>query len=160
MSGLLDKLLEDTIDPLTGESLGCYGTINTDQEAEQDNADECVYDLKPQSANSDIIVSFIDSVESGKLKLLEKKSANEFDVRDRNITQNKLPFINTDFLIEEVANLKIKVLSNGKYAIETVVKKLNKDRYSALAYILWYINKFEDIVYQPVEDDIFDYLIV
>lgn len=161
MSGLLDKLLEENTDSSTGEVYPCFNTINTDQEPEYDNAEEVIYDLKPQSANSEVIVSFMDSVESGKLRLLEKKSHSDFDITDNNLTLSKLPFVNTDFLIEEISNLKLKQLSNGKYTVESVVKRMNKDRYSALAYILWYINKFEDVIRSDNNDStIFDYLIL
>ncbi|MBW3021061.1 hypothetical protein KY334_07230 [Candidatus Woesearchaeota archaeon] len=157
-AGLLDKLLEDTTDPLTGESLGCWGTVNTDQVPEMDEYEEVVYDLKPQSANSEVIISFIDMVESGKLQLLEKRQFNDIDMMDKDAHLQRLPFINTDFLIEEIANLKLKQLPSGKYTVERLIKKYNKDRYSALAYALWYIKVFEDVAYQENEDDIFDYL--
>jgi ribonucleoside-diphosphate reductase alpha chain len=160
-AGLLDKLLEENTDPVTGDILPCFDTINTEQEPEYDNAERVVFDLKPQSANSDIIISFIDSIEGGKLRLLEKKSHSDFDMTDNNLTLTKLPYINTDFLIEEIANLKMKQLSSGKYSVESVVKRLNKDRYSALAYVVWYISKFEDVIQNNNDDStIFDYLIL
>ena len=160
--GLCDKLLEDTIDPDTGKSLGCYDTINTEQEAEEDGAEKIVYDLKPQSANHDVIIAFIDMVESGKLRLLEKKDVRE-DMGSKNAYLKNLPYINTDFLIEEIANLKLKQLSSGKYTVEKVIRKYDKDRYSALAYALWYIKKFEDnieIVDKDSDDELLKYLIL
>lgn len=143
--GLVDELMKDSIDPLTGESLGCWNTINTDSQPENPNAERCLYDLKPQSANSDIIVAFIDMVESGKLRLLEKKQDSNYNLSDKkNYIENILPFIQTDFLIEEVANLQLKHLSGGKLAIEKTIKKTNKDRFSSLSYPIWYIKIFED----------------
>jgi ribonucleoside-diphosphate reductase alpha chain len=47
-------------------------------------------------------------------------------------------------LLEEIANLKLKKLSSGKYTTEQVTKKINRDRFSAVAYGLWYIKEFED----------------
>jgi ribonucleoside-diphosphate reductase alpha chain len=159
--GLLDKLLEDTIDPITGDSLGCWGTFNTEQEPEMEEFETCVYDLKPQSANSDIIVKFIDAVESNQLHVLEKRHFTDYDITDKDVSLQRLPFVNTDFFIEEVANLKLKQLPSGKYTVEKVIKKYNKDRYSATSYAIWYIKMFEDVAYQEEDDDsIFGYLIV
>lgn len=160
MKGLLDKLLEETIDPNTGESLGCYATINTDQESEVNDAEKIVFDLKPQTANSDIIISFIDMVESGKLQMLEKKTNADYDIHDKDAYLQKLPFINTDFLVEEVANLKLKQLPSGKYTVEKVIKRFNKDRFSAVEYGLWYIKTYEDNVYEENDETIFDFLII
>ena len=158
--GLVDKLLEETIDPSTGINLGCYNTINTDQQPESDNAERIVFDLKPQSANHDVIITFMDMVEGKKLRLLEKKIITD-DGTGKNAYIQNLPYINTDFLIEEVANLKLKQLGTGKYTVSKVIGKYDKDRYSSLAYALWYIKNFEDNIYvEENEDAIFDFLIV
>jgi ribonucleoside-diphosphate reductase alpha chain len=57
---------------------------------------------------------------------------------------NILPYVQTDYLIEEVANLKLKQLSSGKYTVEQATKRVDKDRYSSLAYALWYIENYEN----------------
>ena len=135
--------MKESIDPNTGESLGCWNTINTDAQPEIDGAERCIYDLKPQSANSQTIVCFIGMVDGGKLRLLEKRQNTDYDINDKqNYIENILPYINTDFLIEEVANLKLKQ-SGAKLSIEQLIKKINKDRYSSLSYVLWYIDNFE-----------------
>jgi ribonucleoside-diphosphate reductase alpha chain len=153
--GLLDELMKESFEPSSGESLGCWDTVNTDMKPETRDAERCLYDLKPQSANSDIMVTFIDMVENGKLRLLEKKQDSDYDIKDKeNYIENMLPFIQTDFLIEEVANLQLKHLQSGKISVEKVIKKINKDRFSALAYALWYVKTYEDNAYQ---DDIDDY---
>ena len=149
--GLIDELMKESFDPKTKESLGCWNTINTDTQPESSNSEKCLYDLKPQSANSEIIVSFIDMVESGKLRLLEKKQDVDYNLNDKeNYLENKLPFIQTDFLVEEVANLQLKPLPSGKVTIVKVINKYNKDRVSSLMYVLWYIKSFEDNLF---EDD-------
>lgn len=153
--GCADELMKESFDPSTGESLGCWDTINTDMLPETKDAERCLYDLKPQSANSDIMVAFIDMVESGKLRLLEKKQDSDYDINDKeNYIENVLPFIQTNFLIEEVANLQMKHLTSGKITIEKVIKKITKDRFSGLAYALWYIKTFEDNIYQTDIDDL------
>lgn len=156
--GLIDELMKESYDPLTHESLGCWNTTNTDAIPETNDAEKCLYDLKPQSANSDIIVAFIDMVESGKLRLLVKKHDSDFTFEDReNYEERVVPFISTDYLIEETANLQLKPLPSGKLSIDRVVKKYNKDRVSALMYVLWYIKSFEDAFVEDNVDEL-DYL--
>ena len=143
-SGLVDELLKDTTDPISKKSLGCWATINTDNKPEVSNAKKCVFDLKAQGIQSRIITTFIDMVDSQRLRLLAKKHDSEFSSYDKAEFENKiLPFIQTDLLFEEVGNLKLKHLPSGALTVEKVVKKLDKDRYSALAYLLYYINEYE-----------------
>jgi ribonucleoside-diphosphate reductase alpha chain len=152
--GLADFLMKESFDPNTGESFGCWDTINTEAQPEVRDAERCLYDLKPQSANSDIIVAFIDMVESGKLRLLEKKQNTDYDLKDKeNHIENVLPFVQTDFLVEEIANLQLKPLPSGKITVDKVIKRYNKDRFSALAYALWYIKTYEDNTYVQDEDE-------
>lgn len=157
--GLLDELLKETIDPSTGESLGCWNTINTDHQPELDDAEECLYAMLSQGINHEIIVSFIDAIESNKLQLLQKKDNKGYDVNDTDyFKSNILPHIQTDLFIEEVANLKLKQNSNGRYTVEQLTKRVDKDRYSATAYGLWYIKNFEDNMEEQKEFDVSSYL--
>lgn len=147
-SGLVDELLKEQYDPETGESLGCWNTINTDNEPEDKlNADPCLFDLKAQGIQTKIISDFIDAVDSGKLKMLIKRKDSDFTAKEKeDMVNNVLPFIQTDFLFEEIANLKLKILANGNLTVEKSVKKMNKDRWSALAYVIYYIMEFENNV--------------
>lgn len=159
-SGLVDELIKDTIDPVSGESLGCWNTINTDHQPESHNSERIIYALTSQGINHDIIITFIDMVESGKLQLLVKNQSNNYDVNDLDYVKNNIiPYVHTDLLIEEIANLKLKHLPSGKYTIEQVTRRVDKDRYSALAYGLWYIKEFEN--YEVNNDvNIEDYIFV
>jgi hypothetical protein len=144
-SAIKDEALKSTLDPITGEDLGCWDTINTDDEPEENKAPKILYALTAQGINSDIIVSFIDAIESEKFHLLEKKSNEDYDAQDRdNFNTMIMPHIQTDFLLEEVANLKLKMNQNGKYTVDQITKRVNKDRYSATAMGLWYIKEYED----------------
>ena len=71
------------------------------------------------------------------------------------LTTSKLknPIINEfqDLLFEEISNLKLKFLSRDMITVEKVVKKIDKDRYSALVYMLWYVNEFETKLYRNKE---------
>lgn len=142
-AGLVDELLKESFDPITKESLGCWNTINTDNTPELQDAEIIVYDLKAQSVQNKVVTTFIDMVDSGKLRLLCKKQLSEFTDKEMDDFDDKVaPFIQTDSFFEETANLKLKHLPNGGVTIEKVVKKLDKDRVSACIYVLWYINEF------------------
>ena len=148
--GLIDALMQSQDDPTTGETHIAWNTTNTEAYPDDDDYETCLYDLKSQGVNVSIIVNFIDYVDSGKLRILEKKQYSDYDINDKNYYEKKiLPYIQTDFLIEEVINLQF---IDGK-KIKQVVRKVNKDRYSALAYVLWYIKNFED---NSIKDDISD----
>ncbi|MFK3936676.1 hypothetical protein ACI2JA_04060 [Alkalihalobacillus sp. NPDC078783] len=147
-----DECLKETIDPDTGESLGCWDTINTDDEPDEEDAKGILYALTAQGKNHEIILAFIDSIESKKLQLLDKKSNSDYDAEDNeNFEAMILPHLQTDRLLEEIANLKLKTTQNGKYTVEQVSKRIDKDRYSALAMGIWYIKEFEDKLEKEVQ---------
>lgn len=159
-SGLNDYLCQETFDPLTHESLGCWGTMNTETKSEVANPERIIYEIKGQSLGGEDIICFMDMVMSGKLRLLERKPDSEWDLDDKENIPLRMAYINTDFFIEEVSNLRAMPLPGGKFKIEKVVKKYDKDRYSAMAYALWYIKTFEEILFEEDPDEIFKYLIV
>lgn len=142
-AGLIDALLTEAIDPVSGESLGCWDTINDNNEPEIPNSPKILYNLKAQSCQNEIVTTFIDYVESGKLKLLERRLETDFTDSEWDDSENLIrPYIETDAFIEEAANLKMKHLGNGGITIERVARKVDKDRVSALIYMLWYVDKF------------------
>lgn len=142
-AGLIDELLKCSHSPITNEYLGCWDTINTDNQPEVSDAEKCLFDMKAQGFQSKVITNFIDSIESGKLRLLARKLESEFTIKDRdNINLNIMPYVQTDLLFEEIANLKLKPMQNGALSVEKVVKKVDKDRFSALAYLIFYIIEY------------------
>ena len=136
--------MKESFDPVTKESLGCWDTINDTNEPEvPDIAEKILYNLKAQSYQSKIVTNFIDVVDSGKFRMLEQRQQSEFTEKEYDDFDNCVaPFLQTDVLFEEIANLKLKHLNNGGVTIEKVVNKLDKDRVSATIYVLWYINEF------------------
>jgi ribonucleoside-diphosphate reductase alpha chain len=147
--GVLEELLKDNTDPETNEELGCFATINTDDKAKSPYAPEIVYALKSQGINGDIIRVFIDYVESGKLKLMKPfDEIKEGLPKETNTIEIEQLCANTQFLIDEVSNLKLKKTSTA-ITVEQVVRRIDKDRYSSLAYCLYYISLFLD----KAEDD-------
>lgn len=156
-AGLIDELLKESFSPITKESLGCWDTINDDNMPEIQGSPKIVYNLKAQSVQSKVITTFIDMVDSGKLRLLEKRQYHDIlESNNDEFYYKTAPFIQTDSLFEEIANLKLKHLSNGNITLEKVVKKMDKDRVSATIYVLWYINEFCRDIYNNSDYD-FDF---
>lgn len=146
-AGLIDELLKESYDSVTGEYLGCWNTINTDNQPEILDAEKCLFDMKAQHFQSKVVTDFIDVVESGKLKLLEKRQDTDFTMKDKqNIDLRISPYIQTDLLFEEIANLKLKHMTNGALSVDKVVKKVDKDRFSALSYLIFYITEYCNII--------------
>lgn len=142
--GLIDRLLEEVTDDETNTELGCFDTINTDQKPSVTNSPKLVYDLTAQGINGDIIRTFIDYVETEKLKLLKVTDAlkgKAVQTTDGNDLEDERARIHTQYLIDEVSNLKLKNTKTS-ITVEQVQKKIDKDRYSALAYALYYIFLF------------------
>ena len=155
--GLVEKLLEDVTDFDSNEEYGAWATINTDDKSKSKNAPEILYVLKSQGINTDIIRTFINYVESNKLKLIKPFD----DIKNnmpKNLSQDELidietACIQTQLLIDEVANLKLKKTQTG-LTVESVLRKVDKDRYSATAYPLYYIAMFME---KEQEEDDFDW---
>ena len=141
--GLIDRLLEDVTDPETNNELGCFDTINTNQKPDTENSLKIVYDLISSGINGDIIRVFIDYVETEKLKLLKindniKKSSV---YGDDSLIDEERARLHTQHLIDEISNLKLKTTQKS-ITVEQTMKKIDKDKYSALAYGLYYIFLF------------------
>ncbi|MFI2856807.1 hypothetical protein ACH6EH_06675 [Paenibacillus sp. JSM ZJ436] len=140
--GLVDRLLEDVTDDETGDELGCWSTINTDQKPAVDHAPPIVYCLKSQGINGEIIRTFLDYVESNKLKLLKQYEDIKEDLpKGTDEIKTEQACIHTQLFIDEVSNLRLKKTQSA-ITVEQVVKRIDKDRYSATAYLLYYISLF------------------
>lgn len=151
--GVLEELLKDNTDPETSEELGCFASINTEDKPKVADAPKIVYGLKAQGINADIIRIFIDFVESGKLKLIKTFEELKDNLpKDTNEKALETFCINTQFLIDEVSNLKLKKTSTA-ITVEQVVRRIDKDRYSALVYALYYIYMFMNIEEQEGYDE-------
>ena len=142
-SGLVDQLLLDSYDEITGNYIGCFDTINTDNKPENPNAEKCLFDMKAQGYQTKVVSYFINAVDSGMLKMLIRRQEQDFTDKEREFyDRNVLPFVNTELLFMEIANLKLKVMSGNNLTVEKVVKKIDKDKFSALSYCIFYILEF------------------
>lgn len=143
-TGLIDELMKETYDPRSGEVYPAWDTINTTAQPETLKAEKCLYDLKAQSAQTTIISNFIDMIDSGKFRFLECRNGGDYAIKDGDDLNSKvMPFVQEELFFQETGNLKL--IQNGKnLSVEKVVNKIDKDRFSAVAYLLYYIIKVAD----------------
>lgn len=143
--GLVEKLLEDVTDFETNKEYGAWATINTEDKSKSSNAPNILYVLKAQGINGDIIRTFINYVESNTLKLIKTyddiKDDLPKDLKEADLLNYELACTQVQLLIDEVANLKLKKTQTA-VTVEPVIKRLDKDRYSATVYALYYIALF------------------
>ena len=151
--------MKEHIDPITKTEYPAYNTINTDDEPDTLEYEDCLFALKAQGINSDIVVNFINAFESGKVKLLTKIDQNQFDASGNYLTNDKVSHIQTDLFIEEVANLQLETLNGGKLSVKQNTKVIDKDRYSSMAYLLFYIFKYENNSIEEKKVDITQMLV-
>lgn len=154
-AGIKDEIIKEHINPYTGEVLVPLEPIDGSEVSEYENGKPIAYPLKAGSGNNtDIIINFQDYVRSGRLRLLKSDYDERTAVLDGISDNSELkPFIETDFLVGEVSNLKV-IHSGAMLRVVRVARKIEKDRYSALAYGLYYIKKYEDKLHMDDESDI------
>ena len=140
----------------TGDSLGCYGTLNSERIPDDLSAPKIVFCYLAQKYDNESIPTFIDAVETGKLRLLEKKEISSYAMTEKEYADMVMPYFQTNCFVEEISNLKLEHLRNGGLSIRQVAKKVNKDRFSSVQYPLWYIMRYLDgEVTASDEDELF-----
>lgn len=153
--GLTQACLKSQTDPLTGEDLGCWDTMNTEDVPEIANSPKMVFCYLAQSYDQESIPIFMECVETGRLRLLQNKDYSDFDyMPQQQRVEVMLPFIQTNNLVEEIQNIVLKVLNNGRLTLERATTRLQKDRFSSLQYGLWYVMKFLDNVVIEKKDEV------
>ena len=140
-----DELAKNQTDPITGEVMPALSILNSDVIPETSDAIPCAFAYYAQKYDNASIAVFMDYVETGKLRLLVKKEIVDYENDD-------MPYLQTDFFVEEVSNLQLKHLSNGGLSIDRLVKKMDKDRFSSVQYGLWYIKEYMDYATQDNQD--------
>lgn len=156
--GLIDELFYPTVDKLTGEQYEPWTTNDPDYCSDYDNALPILYPLIAKAgqanieSNSTIIVNFISCVESGRLQLLEERKENDFDVFKKDGINDFAPYEQTNALVDEISNLQLVHLPSGGVTVKQVLNKIDKDRYSSLAYGLWWIMTFDNKLIQDNTD--------
>lgn len=156
--GLVDDLFYPTFDKLTGEEYEPWTTSDPDYCSDYDDASLVLYPLIAKAgqssadSNSAIIVNFIGCVESGKLQLLEEKKESDFDIFKKGGINDFAPYEQTNALVDEISNLQLVHLTNGGVTVKQVLNKIDKDRYSSLAYCLWWIMTYDNKLIQDNTD--------
>lgn len=154
-SGLVDELLKPSYDKITGEYLGCFDTINTDNQPQSSDAEACLFDMKAQGYQTKVVSHFINAVDGGMLRMLIKKQEQDFNDNEREFfDKNVAPFVHSELLFIEISNLKLKANSNNSLTVEKSVRKIDKDRFSATAYTIFYILEFTN---KDNNEEEFDY---
>ena len=152
-SGLRDELLKPNVDVTTGDSYMPWDTVNGEIRSEYREARPMFYALNSQEKdetkkdgriNSYAIINFIDCVEGQKLRLLEERKDNSFNLADIDEVKAFVPYQQTNALVEEISNLKLRHLTNGEMTVEKVLSRVDKDRFSSLIYGLWWAMTYDN----------------
>lgn len=151
--GTVDAMVKNSYDVTTGENLGCYGTMNSERVPDDPDAPKLIFCYLAQKYDNESIPTLIDAIETGKLRLLEKKDITAYTMSDETFADSVMPFFQTNCFVEEVSNLKLEHLNNNGFRLKQVSKKVNKDRVSSVQYPVWYAMKFLDNKIEANEED-------
>ena len=141
--GLLDYMLDRNILD-DGTELEPYDMINTDYRSDYRDARKLVYGIEAQKNNTEMITNFINVVDGNILRILEHFDVNKaLDIPDEDfMVSDVLPFLRTENFIAEVQNITVETIpGTGKLKVGQVVKA-DKDIYSAMIQVCWYVMAF------------------
>lgn len=167
--GLLDAMCLPSTNQKTGETYPSYYVFNNDHHLPPEKKAEgdwpfpeykgIIYDIKAGSSNDDEIHSnFFAQISNGtvhllaserivKDKMLQTKKGQKMTPYDRRIFL--MPYEMTSRLIDELNNLKLKPTGvQNQFKIERITNSIQKDRFSALEYVLYRIRAYEDREYR------------
>lgn len=144
-----DKLVQDIIDPETGELYHALSCINDEDMAERCkvlNAPKEIWSIKGSASfNNDICVLLRSGFKTGKINLLvsEIEAENILAKKFRNFGKMeayeqvcyKMPYVQTSLLVTELTKLEYEVKGANIKIKER--SGMRKDRYSSLAYNYW-----------------------
>ena len=170
--GLLDAMVLPSVNFETGEQFPAYFIFNNEHHLPPEmkaastepkpEYNAIIYDIKAGSSNDDLIhsnffsqvnngtVSFLASERIVKDKLLATKKGQKMSSFDRRVFL--LPYEMTSRLIDELNNLKLKPTGvQNQFKIERISRSIEKDRFSALEYVLYRIKYYEDKAYSKKE---------
>ena len=136
--GLVDVLLQPTYDPEAGEEYPAWNTLNTENTPNDPaNAEEILFALKAQGIQTKVLTDFIGAVDSGALHMLEQRQYDIFESMEDDFMDKYRPYVETNLLVDEIANLKVEHTPRG-IGVQQAVKKVSKDRFSALSYAIYF----------------------
>ena len=147
--GVYDKLIQDIVDPTTGElypALSCCNDKAMAERCKVDNAPKVIWSIKANASfNNEICILLRSGFQNGKINLLISENEAEEVLRDKikgfskmsayEQVQYKLPYNQTTLLVYELINLEYEI--KGTNVKITEKSGMRKDRYSSLAYNYW-----------------------
>jgi len=156
--GLIDFMVVPSVDEITGEAYPPFGIINDPDNLYRnfitsDTEKDVVYIIKANAEiNTEAHTNVLSQISSGKVKFLIDERAAKAKFLSTKVGNaasavqraNYLkPFTLTSILREEMLNLVEK--REGKYLVlESVNKKIKRDKFSSFEYGLYYIKMLED----------------
>lgn len=146
---VFDMLIQDIVDPTTGElypALSCYNDKTMAERCKVDNAPKVIWSIKASASfNNEICTLLRSGFQNGKINLLVSEFEAEEVLKDKikgfskmpafEQMQYKLPYIQTTLLVYELINLEYEI--KGTNVKITEKSGMRKDRYSSLAYNYW-----------------------
>ena len=156
--GLIDYMIKPQIVPTTGDILPDFGIYNDEEgyykKYRSENCEEnAIYIMKAHAPeNTEAYSATQTALTSGKLKFLiderQAKAKLLNTAAGKNMAPEKRntylkPFVMTGILRDEMMNLR-EENEGVNIILKPVSKKIKKDKFSALAYGLYYIKQEED----------------
>ena len=146
---VFDMLIQDIVDPTTGElypALSCCNDKAMAERCKVDNAPKVIWSIKASASfNNEICTLLRSGFQNGKINLLVSEFEAEEVLKDKikgfvkmpayEQMQYKLPYIQTTLLVYELINLEYEI--KGTNVKITEKSGMRKDRYSSLAYNYW-----------------------
>lgn len=147
--GVFDKLIQDMVDPETGElyhALSCRNDKDMAERCKVPNAPEEIWSIKGSASfNNDICIALRSGFKNGRINLLVHEVAAEEILKAKykgfskmslpEQLEYKMPYIQTSLLVTELTKLEYSV--NGTNIKVKERTGMRKDRYSSLAYNYW-----------------------
>lgn len=168
--GLVQELMDNHFDPETNTNLGSFDLMFEDskitKKPENKNSPKIVWDLMVQGKQNDIIVNFInmfngnyvlmaatyDAIKKDIIDNLNKNGKKKYEVSDFYSINLPIDAQSIEFqadqvtgFINEMANLKTVVSEDNKtLKVKQIKKNINKDKFSAISYVLYYAKLYMD----------------
>lgn len=160
--GVFDALIQDMIDPETGElyqALSCCNDKIMAERCKVDNAPKVIWSIKASAAfNNEVCILLRSGFQKGKINLLVSEFESEEILKEKfkgfnkmpahEQIQYKMPFIQTTLLVYELISLEHEI--KGTNIKITEKTGMRKDRYSSLAYNYWVQCQLErELLHKP-----------
>lgn len=160
-AGLADYLVKENIDE-NGEIFPPFSIVNDERfdKYKTDDSLPLLYAIRSQGIAGQIHVNCLSQISSNKVKFLidEMEAKTQLpknqikEMSGRDMGAYLAPFLNTTCLKDEMLNLRAK--QTGKDVIlDRINKGVQKDRFSSLEYLLWYVRQIEDSFDNNSDDD-------